>query len=96
MLIARREPRPTFSEFFRAATGHDPYPYQRRLAQEDQLPKLLNSPTGAGKTAAVILGWLWRREFASPGVRKAGDDPASAPPGAEANAVERDVLGNVP
>lgn len=61
----------TFSEFFRAATGHDPFPYQRRLIEADPLPHLLNIPTGAGKTAAVVLGWLWRKRFVSPG------DPAT-------------------
>jgi hypothetical protein len=45
-----------YSEFFRsAATGHDPYPYQRRLAEADPLPQLLDIPTGAGNTASVIL-----------------------------------------
>jgi hypothetical protein len=41
---------------------HDPYPHQRRLAEGEPLPQLLNFPTGTGKTAAVILGWLqgWR------------------------------------
>lgn len=28
-------------------------------------------PTGTGKTAAVVLAWLWRRRFAPPGVRAA-------------------------
>lgn len=47
----------TYREFFRTATGHDPYLYQCRLAEEDPLPQLLNIPTGAGKTAAVILAF---------------------------------------
>jgi hypothetical protein len=42
-----------FSEFFRGATGHDPYPYQRRLAEADPLPQVINIPTHAGKTPAV-------------------------------------------
>ena len=51
----------TFQEFFRIATGgRDPYPYQERFAAADELPMLLNAPTGAGKTATAILGWLWR------------------------------------
>lgn len=65
----------TFREFFKAATGYDPYPYQVRLAEEDPLPQLLNIPTGAGKTAAVILGWLWRRRFAAPEIRRATPRP---------------------
>ncbi len=56
-----------FRHFFRAATGGnaDPYPYQRRLAEEENLPELLDVPTGLGKTAAAVLGWLWRRRFHS-------------------------------
>ncbi len=51
----------TFQDFFRtAAGGRDPYPYQERFATAEELPLLLNAPTGAGKTATAILGWLWR------------------------------------
>ena len=50
-----------FTEFAMAATdGCRPYPYQQRLAT-DGLPELLRVPTGAGKTAAAVLPWLWRR-----------------------------------
>lgn len=49
-----------YAEFFQQATGHPPYPYQARLAQESW-PDLLDIPTGLGKTAAVTLAWLWRR-----------------------------------
>ena len=55
----------TFEQFFETATGHAPYDYQRRLAGggagracESQL---INVPTGLGKTAAVVLAWLWNR-----------------------------------
>jgi CRISPR-associated endonuclease/helicase Cas3 len=55
----------TFEQFFEAATDHTPYDYQRRLAGggagracESQL---INVPTGLGKTAAVVLAWLWNR-----------------------------------
>ncbi len=50
-----------FEEFFYRATGHHPFDYQRRLAEGDHFPELLEVPTGTGKTAAAILGWLWRR-----------------------------------
>lgn len=52
-----------FVELFRAAMDDAdarPYPYQERLAAEG-LPELLRVPTGAGKTAAAVLPWLWRR-----------------------------------
>ena len=60
----------TFDDFFRQATktksephGRDAYPYQSRFAVDDELPELLNVPTGVGKTATAILGWLYRRRF---------------------------------
>lgn len=51
-----------FDEFFKLATGinAEPYEYQRRLATE-AWPDLLDVPTGLGKTAAVVLAWLWKR-----------------------------------
>jgi hypothetical protein len=69
----------SFSGFFKTATGHDPYPYQRRLAEEDPLHQLLKVPTGLGKTAAVILAWLWRRRYVSPEIRVVKEDPAFGP-----------------
>jgi CRISPR-associated endonuclease/helicase Cas3 len=51
----------SFDEFFLTATGSQaPYPYQRRFAEAEPLPHLLRAPTGAGKTATAVLGWLWR------------------------------------
>ena len=50
----------TFREFFANATEHQPYPYQARLAEGERMPKLLRVPTGAGKTEAAILGWMYR------------------------------------
>ena len=51
-----------FPEFFKKATGHDPYPYQTKLA-ESETPSILNMPTGTGKTETAILGfWLWKRQ----------------------------------
>jgi len=60
-----------FDDFFAQITGTSPYPYQRRLATDPDLPELLRVPTGAGKTVAVVGGWLWRRFFAGKAVRKA-------------------------
>jgi CRISPR-associated endonuclease/helicase Cas3 len=51
-----------FAEFFESATGQKPYPYQERFAEAVPLPNLLRARTGAGKTAAAVLGWLWHRE----------------------------------
>lgn len=50
-----------FAEFFERATGVGPYTYQTRIAEDDSLPELIEVPTGLGKTAAIVLGWLWRR-----------------------------------
>ena len=55
----------TFEEFFEVATRHAPYDYQQRLAGGDSgrpcESQLINVPTGLGKTAAVVLAWLWNR-----------------------------------
>jgi len=52
----------TFASFFKAATGaSEPYPYQSRLAEASDWPELLEVATGAGKTEAVVISWLWRR-----------------------------------
>ncbi|HEX4417297.1 MAG TPA: CRISPR-associated helicase Cas3' [Kofleriaceae bacterium] len=52
-----------FHRFFSQVTGEPPFPYQRAFAEGAALPDLLSAPTGAGKTATVVLGWLWRRRF---------------------------------
>ena len=68
-----------FRQVFERATGlPSPYTYQCRLAcGKDADPgaptslrsgsecesKLINIPTGLGKTAAVVLAWLWNRVF---------------------------------
>ena len=49
-----------YVDFFNNATGFDPYPYQRELAEGSDLPALLRIPTGAGKTEAAVLGWMYR------------------------------------
>lgn len=51
-----------FEGLFLRAAGAVPYGFQRRVAV-DGLPELLRAPTGAGKTEAVVLGWLFRRRF---------------------------------
>lgn len=54
----------TYRSFFKTATGNDPFPFQERLAVEDLTHLALTAPTGAGKTAAVVLAWLWQRRQA--------------------------------
>jgi len=60
----------TYADMFqRAMPGSDraesiaPYPCQAVFATAEQMPTVLNLPTGAGKTAMVVLGWLYRRRF---------------------------------
>ncbi len=60
-----------FTDFFYQATGKKLYPYQERLAKIERLPEKLDIPTGLGKTAAVVLAWLWRRRFADKATREA-------------------------
>jgi CRISPR-associated endonuclease/helicase Cas3 len=50
-----------FAGFFERTTGYPPYPYQDELGVMPGFPSLLAVPTGAGKTAAVIVAWLWKR-----------------------------------
>lgn len=51
----------TFKEFFKIATGFEPYPYQEVLADTSNIPEILSVPTGAGKTEAAILAiYIWR------------------------------------
>jgi len=52
-----------FVDFFAAATESRPYPYQASLATGGEFPHLVDVPTGIGKTAAVVLAWLFRRRF---------------------------------
>lgn len=51
-----------YPEFFQKVTGGNrrPFPYQDRLATEPW-PELLDVPTGLGKTAAVVVAWLYKR-----------------------------------
>ena len=55
----------TFADFFSTAFGGTvtPFAYQQALAKRDW-PDALIAPTGLGKTAAVILAWLWKRATA--------------------------------
>lgn len=58
-----------YDDFFRQTFADDPsdknyspFAYQRSLANlSEPLPSLINVPTGAGKTAAILGAWIWRR-----------------------------------
>ncbi|RME40810.1 MAG: DEAD/DEAH box helicase, partial [Planctomycetota bacterium] len=58
----------SFSDFFKEAVGSPPFPFQQRFAEE--LPALVHVPTGLGKTAMAVLGWLWRRHGAGEDFRR--------------------------
>lgn len=51
-----------FKRFFRCAMGKKvtPYPYQEALANEPW-PEIVKIPTGLGKTAGIVLSWLFKR-----------------------------------
>lgn len=50
-----------YNDFFKQATQLDAtYPYQETLGCQPW-PDFLEIPTGLGKTAAVVLGWLYKR-----------------------------------
>ena len=63
----------SFEALFERATGTPPYPYQRQLAERGAWPVALSAPTGAGKTAAMVMAWLHRRRNA--GLTVAADTP---------------------
>ena len=56
-------PMPTFAEFYRALNGRDPFPWQKRLAEEvaatQQWPAEVGVPTGLGKTACLDIAVWW-------------------------------------
>ena len=60
-----------FGDMFIKATGISggPFPFQERFATDGEIPGLVDVPTGLGKTAMAVLGWLWRRRFAADSVR---------------------------
>lgn len=60
----------SFEAFFRAAVGGDPFPFPFQCRYARQLPSLIHVPTGLGKTAMAVVGWLWRRFGAGDEVRR--------------------------
>ena len=57
----------SFESFFKRAMGQEvlPYPYQMKLAT-DPWPEIVKVETGMGKTAAIILSWLFKRTSNDP------------------------------
>jgi CRISPR-associated endonuclease/helicase Cas3 len=49
-----------FIQFFKDATGFDPYRWQIEAATKG-LPEVLPIPTGLGKTEGSVLAWAWRK-----------------------------------
>jgi len=49
----------SYEKFFRAATGFEPYEWQRHVA-EHGFRDVLPVPTGLGKTEGAVLAWAWR------------------------------------
>jgi CRISPR-associated endonuclease/helicase Cas3 len=59
----------SFYSMFAVALGNrQPYPYQVHLASEPW-PDALHVPTGMGKTAAIVLAWLYKRGHRDDGQR---------------------------
>lgn len=53
-----------YATFFKRVFGNNsfgPFDYQVRLAENLDNVSLINVPTGAGKTKAIIAAWLWKR-----------------------------------
>lgn len=54
------------TDFYRVALGFPPIPYQKKIAEENW-PDILEIPTGLGKTASVVLAWIFKRLRDEPG-----------------------------
>lgn len=51
-----------YARWFETVMGTAPYPWQRRLGDESELSsRLIRIPTGLGKSAGVVLPWLFHR-----------------------------------
>jgi CRISPR-associated endonuclease/helicase Cas3 len=63
----------SFAGFVGAASTEKfvPYPFQRAFATGTNLPAMVDVPTGLGKTAMAVLGWLWRRNGGDAELRSA-------------------------
>ena len=59
-----------YKDLFKIALGKEPFNYQVSLAMGDELPSVISIPTGLGKTAAIVLSWVWRRKFVNDSIRR--------------------------
>ncbi len=51
-----------YGDWFRQYTGHAPHPWQNALAADSGCKhRLVRIPTGLGKTAGVVMAWVWNR-----------------------------------
>ncbi len=50
-----------YREFFKKATGHYPFPWQTQMISGRSIHEIVSVPTGLGKTAGVVIAWLWKR-----------------------------------
>lgn len=57
-----------FTNFFEKATGQTPFSFQRQFAEDTH--SLVAVPTGLGKTAMAVVGWLWRRNGGDASLRE--------------------------
>ena len=69
--------KPTFAEFYRACNGHEPFPWQDRLAncvaEKGKWPSEIGVPTGLGKTSCldIAVWWLASQADREPAARTA-------------------------
>lgn len=59
---SQTDSRDAFAPFFRKVLGHEPHAWQAELGSDAQChDRLVRIPTGFGKTAGVVLAWLYHR-----------------------------------
>jgi CRISPR-associated endonuclease/helicase Cas3 len=50
----------SYEDFFFRAVGVRPFKYQIDLGEAPLCDRIIRVPTGGGKTAAVVLAWIWK------------------------------------
>lgn len=59
----------TFEEIFKRGSGHIPFDYQRKIATSEW-PDIIRVQTGMGKTAGVVLPWIYKRHYSTDEVNR--------------------------